>query len=44
MMPVYDHDVSRCLVDDETGAREANEPVEYFDCVIGSDEEGDARE
>jgi hypothetical protein len=43
-MPVDDHDVSCCFVDDETGACEAYEPVEYFDGVVGSNEEGDARE
>lgn len=44
VMPMYDHDVGCCFVDDEPGAREADEPVEYFDCVVGGDEEGDAGE
>lgn len=41
-MPVYNHDPGRCFVDDETGAREADEPVKNFYGVVGGDEERDA--
>jgi len=41
-MPVDDYNVGRCFVDDEAGAREADEPVEYFKCVVGGHEERDA--
>ena len=41
-MPVYNHDPGCRFVDDEASAREANEPVENFNGVVGGDEERDA--